>query len=93
MEEKKNYQSYLKQKEIEWEAQCTMCGACCGALHDPCENLIQTSSGTYLCQVYTHRFGTWKTVSGKEFKCVPIREKLAKNESWPGDEHCGYKKR
>ena len=50
------------------------------------------ANGKYFCAVYDRRFGKWRTVSGKEFECVPIREKIAKGESWPGDEHCGYKK-
>ncbi|OGX07036.1 MAG: hypothetical protein A2Z88_03005 [Omnitrophica WOR_2 bacterium GWA2_47_8] len=84
---------WLSTKEKEWENLCTRCGACCGALDDPCENLRKNENGKYFCAVYDRRFGTWKTVSGKELNCIPIREKLALNHSWPGDEHCGYKKR
>jgi len=85
------YNKYLRDKEREWEGLCTLCGACCGALNDPCENLERRPDGRYHCRVYASRFGTWQTVSGKELRCVPIREKLARGESWPGDEHCGYK--
>ena len=92
MKEINRYEQYLLEKEKEWEARCTHCGVCCGALSDLCENLRQTSLGKYFCSVYDRRFGRWRTVSGKEFECIPIREKLAKGESWLGDEHCGYKK-
>lgn len=85
------YTQHQLHQEKEWEARCTMCGACCGALDDPCENLRKTETGRYFCSVYARRFGKWRTVSGKELVCVSICEKLAKGESWPGDEHCGYK--
>jgi len=91
MKEEERYRRFLSKKEEQWESLCSMCGACCGALDDPCENLEKTSLGQYFCRVYARRFGIWRTKSGQEIKCVPIREKLARGESWPGDEHCGYK--
>jgi hypothetical protein len=91
MSELENYNIWLANKDIEWEQRCHHCGACCGALEDPCENLHQDSKGRYYCAVYEHRFGKWHTISGKELTCVPIREKLAQGHSWPGDENCGYK--
>lgn len=87
-----NYQDWLFSKTAEWEAKCTNCGACCGALEDPCEHLRKDPAGWYFCEIYHQRFGEHRTVSGKAVRCVPIREKLAKGHSWPGDEHCGYKK-
>ena len=60
-------------REKEWEARCARCGACCGALEDPCENLRRSPEGKYFCSVYDRRFGTWHTISGKELNCVPIR--------------------
>ena len=87
----RNYQ-WLKQKAQQWESLCTRCGACCGALDDPCENLRKDTKGKYFCAVYDHRFGKWHTVSGQKIVCVPISKKLKDGESWPGDEHCGYKK-
>ena len=92
MTDPNRYTQYLHDQEQEWEARCTRCGACCGALNDPCENLRKTAEGKYFCSVYDRRFGKWRTVSGKELECVPIRVKLANGESWPGDEHCGYKR-
>ncbi len=96
MNDSNRYQQHLQLKEKEWEALCgrcgACCGACCGAADDPCENLRRTETGKYFCNVYERRLGTWRTVSGKTLVCVPIREKLSRGESWPGDEHCGYKK-
>ena len=90
--ESDRYNKWTQIQEQEWEGRCTRCGACCGALDDPCENLRKNINNKYYCSAYERRFGTWRTVSGKEIVCVPLRVKLAKSESWPGDEHCGYKK-
>jgi len=78
-------------KSREWEERCTHCGACCGALEDPCEHLQKDLDGKCCCTVYERRFGKWHTVSGKELTCVPIRDKIAQGHSWPGDEHCDYR--
>ena len=91
MDELNRYSAWTDDKARAWEARCTRCGACCGALDDPCENLRQ-DNGKYFCAVYDQRFGKWHTVSGKELNCVPLRQKLAQGHTWPGDEHCGYKK-
>ncbi len=92
MNEINRYNEWMLSKNSQWEAKCTRCGACCGSLEDPCENLRKSEAGQYFCTVYERRFGRWRTVSGKEINCLPIREKLAQGYSWPGDEHCGYKK-
>ena len=81
---------WLENKEREWEALCANCGACCGALEDPCANLVKDPKGRFSCRDYAGRLGLQTTVRGQLCKCVPIREKLG--TSWPGDEHCGYKK-
>jgi len=91
MTDSNRYNEWLNAKAHEWEVRCTRCGACCGALEDPCENLRQYHNGTFFCAVYEKRFGKWLTVSGKELNCVPIRQKITQGHSWPGDEHCGYK--
>ncbi|MBF0478537.1 MAG: hypothetical protein HQL26_03555 [Candidatus Omnitrophica bacterium] len=88
-----NYLLQQKQQAEQWEAICKNCGACCGlAEHDPCENLrpSKTERGKYFCSDYTNRFGPHKTIHGKSFICVPIRDIL--NEFWPGDRKCAYKK-
>lgn len=90
MDERDNYQSWHENKEHEWESRCTHCGACCGALQDPCENLLSSEDGKFACRIYDNRFGPHRTVSGLEFDCVPIRWKIG--VSWLGDERCGYKK-
>jgi len=92
MIESNRYNEWMIAKTKEWEAKCTCCGACCGALEDPCENLRQSANGKFYCAVYERRFGQWHTVSGKGLTCVAIREKITQGHSWPGDEHCGYKK-
>lgn len=74
-------------QEREFEAACRRCGACCGALDDPCMNLVETNENTYACRVYDHRFGPQMTVSGKAFNCVHIREHIAAGTLREG---CGY---
>lgn len=86
------YEELQIQQERAWEKTCTRCGACCGIVEgDPCEHLEALPSGQYSCRIYSNRFGLHKTVSGKPFHCVPIRNILF--DSWPGDECCGYKKK
>lgn len=90
MPEAESYQNWLSSKERETESLCLNCGACCGAFEDPCEHLVMTLEGKSHCRVYATRFGPQRTVSGKEFNCILIRQKMG--TSWPGDEYCGYKK-
>ena len=91
--EEKDERRYLAMQENQqqaWESMCGRCGACCGLKDDPCENLFQADDGKYACKVYDNRLAMQKTVSGKKFRCIPIRFIL--HTSWPGDECCGYKK-
>lgn len=86
------YAALQQSQEQLWEAKCNRCGACCGVAEgDPCEHLNQDADGKYFCQIYERRFGLHKTVSGREFRCVPIR--LILNQSWPGDHLCVYKQK
>lgn len=89
MNEIEKYEKWHEIKHREWEARCLNCGACCGALDDPCEHLHRQGNGLYACRVYNVRFGIHKTVSGEECVCVPLRSKIG--QTWPGDERCGYK--
>ena len=71
---------YLK-KQIEQEEQhedkCLRCGACCGVNDgDPCANLAKDGLNKYYCKTYDDRLGRQKTVSGKDFTCVMIRDVL-----------------
>jgi len=85
------YHQWQDQKLEEWEELCQSCGACCGVFDkDPCEHLREVNIGRYVCRIYENRFGLHKTLSGRSFKCVPIREILHK--SWPGDQECRYKR-
>jgi hypothetical protein len=91
MSGEEGFQEWLNQKEGRWEALCGRCGACCGAVEgDPCEHLLGSKKGEYYCSIYQNRFGEHRTVSGKVFKCVPIKQII--HNSWPGDECCGYKR-
>ena len=80
-----------KQKQNEWlaefEALCKRCGACCGVETDPCANLVKSPDGGYTCKIYEDRLGAQKTVSGKNFTCVPINEVI--NKGMPHSV-CGY---
>lgn len=89
-----NSESYLKKQESmlnEYENTCLRCGACCGLEDgDPCLNLQSTSLGKYYCKNYNNRLGAQKTVSGKTFTCVPIRDNLKYELAY---QKCGYAKR
>ncbi|MCA9408069.1 MAG: hypothetical protein H6755_07005 [Candidatus Omnitrophica bacterium] len=89
--DQKRYQKYQRSQEQIWEAKCLRCGACCGSMDgDPCEHLVEDKNNRYYCSIYSNRFGPRKTRSGRKFVCVSIRKVL--DQSWPGDECCGYKK-
>jgi hypothetical protein len=93
MSDLNRYNNWLACKSSSWEDLCVNCGACCGAQEDPCEHLKKGPEGKFFCDTYQNRFGIHNTISGKLARCVPIREKLSRGESWPGDERCGYKER
>ena len=70
------------------EAKCRSCGTCCGANgDDPCSQLRSRSDGSYYCATYPTRFGVQRTVSGREFTCVMIRDVIAFGVRYEG---CGY---
>jgi len=71
-----------------YEARCKCCGVCCGAKgDDPCSKLRQRADGTYYCATYESRFGVQRSVSGREFTCVMIRDVIAFGVRYEG---CGY---
>lgn len=83
---------FKKQDELlsRYEAICVRCGACCGMTDgDPCASLQNGGDGTYHCKAYATRLGPQKTVSGKSFTCVPIRDVLKYESPHPG---CAYVK-
>jgi len=54
---------------------CRRCGECCGvSCGDPCADLKNGPDGRYLCAVYGTRHGLRRTVSGRYFMCVNIRD-------------------
>lgn len=82
---------HLKEKEDEFEAICSRCGACCGAYDgDRCSRLKGDGPGRYYCDAYGTRLGMQQTVSGKKFECVPIRDVL--RYSYTREQRCAYLK-
>ena len=82
------YQDYQREQFEEYEGVCKRCGLCCGALNDPCVHLAkEEGSGRYYCLIYEKRLGMHKTVSGKDFHCVTIRENMRMGAL---DPHCAY---
>ena len=81
------YQKYLEKKAESYESLCKRCGECCGAGNDPCASLVAEKDGTYSCSTYGDRLGMQKTVSGKIFTCVPIKDNMLKGFSGP---NCAY---
>ncbi|MCG8431537.1 MAG: hypothetical protein MJA29_10245 [Candidatus Omnitrophica bacterium] len=78
----------LQEGHRRYEERCKRCGRCCGALDgDPCAHLLRDARGRYICGTYRDRFGKKKTVSGKTFRCVSIRDLLKFESPYPG---CGY---
>lgn len=72
----------------EHEALCKRCGKCCGAdTNEPCSNLVVGQDGKFFCRSYANRLGAQRTVSGRIFTCVDIRDVLAKGLPY---EDCGY---
>ena len=77
MKDTNKYKRYQEELEKWYESLCIQCGVCCG-VHDgdPCMHLLKTVNGKYICATYATRLGPQKTVSGKTFNCVPIKEVL-----------------
>lgn len=86
--EKQGYTDKLKKMDDDFERICRLCGLCCGLEDgDPCSMLI-FEQGRYLCKCYPERLGPQKTVSGKPFTCVPIRERIRQGAL---PESCAYR--
>ncbi len=85
------YKKIQDKKELEHEALCKRCGACCGVLeNDPCEHLKKDLDDRYFCSIYENRFGMRKTLKGEPILCVPLRNILHK--TWWGRIECSYYK-
>lgn len=90
MSDEERWSAHQKRAQEAWEALCQRCGACCGAAEgDPCEHL-DTDAGGFFCRIYADRFGWRRSVSGRAFRCVPIRDIL--HLDWPGSSSCAYKR-
>jgi len=87
-------EKYIKcasEQEDKFELICRRCGECCGALDDPCVNLVKAeTSNRWFCKEYNNRFKRQKTVSGKSFTCVSIREHIRNGTLRP---NCAYNDR
>ena len=70
------YDTYQRQEMEKFEAICKNCGQCCGSQDgDSCTNMVtDETGGKYYCRIYENRLGPQKTVSGKTFHCIPIRD-------------------
>ena len=82
----------LKEENFsKFESLCKRCGKCCGSAdNDPCEHLSKDAGGMFFCEIYENRFGPKKTVSGKIFTCVPIRDVARDGYLRPGCAYNGY---
>jgi len=87
--DKTRYEDSQEELFERYEGVCRRCGECCGAADgDPCANLGRdASTGLYFCRDYANRLGPQKTVSGKIFNCVPIRDIIKQGLLRPG---CAY---
>ncbi|MFA6216469.1 MAG: hypothetical protein WDL87_02300 [Candidatus Omnitrophota bacterium] len=88
--DEQEYARKLEEQFKEHEQLCRRCGMCCGLSDgDPCAQLADVGAGQYTCKIYDKRFGLQRTVSGKVFHCVPIRENLKFESTFSG---CAYYK-
>ena len=87
----KRYEKHLMTQSERYEGACKRCGECCGSTDgDPCANLDRdTVSGRYFCRSYDDRLGPQKTLSGRMFNCVPIRDIIRQGLLRP---NCAYNK-
>lgn len=84
------YEETQKRLEAWYESLCRRCGKCCGAGEvDPCVHLSESGDGTFTCAVYEKRLGPQRTVSGREFNCVLVKEVL-RHDGALND--CAYRK-
>lgn len=88
MNDAERYLELSGDKERKFEAVCSMCGECCGALDDPCSNLERGQDGKYFCRDYANRLGPQKTLLGHIFSCVPIRDHIVAGSLRP---KCAYR--
>jgi len=84
------YEKVLANRDATHEALCRRCGQCCGTLgEDPCANLEKLADGTYSCRIYNIRHGLQKTMSGRYFMCVNIRDVIKCGASYDNCPYCG----
>jgi len=70
------YEKHMEQQFVKYDSACRRCGECCRAGNDPCANLTPEGDGKYACRIYNNRLGLQKTISGKTFSCIPIKDAI-----------------
>ena len=84
------YEKVLANRDATHEALCRRCGQCCGTLgEDPCANLEKLADGTNSCRIYNIRHALQKTMSGRYFMCVNIRDVIKCGASYDNCPYCG----
>ena len=84
------YEKVLADRDNTHEALCRRCGQCCGAVgEDPCSQLQKLPDGAYSCKIYEKRYGLQKTLSGRYFMCVAIRDVIKAGASYINCPYCG----
>lgn len=79
---------WLPPKEFYTPERCRRCGVCCGATDGhPCKHLHSDEDGRYSCGIYENRIGLRRTVNGRRFVCVEIRQVIETNGGYAG---CAY---
>jgi len=81
------YEKYMEESFVKYDSACRRCGECCGVNNDPCTNLVSCGNGKYACCVYNKRLGPQKTISGKSFNCVSIKDNIRRGFCNP---NCAY---
>ncbi len=85
----KTYAAHQEETFRDHESLCGRCGKCCGSEDgDPCSKLKKDVAGNFFCLEYDLRLGLQKTISGKYFTCVTVRELMKYDALRPG---CAYK--
>ena len=83
------YAKRLEGQEAAYEALCRRCGECCGADGtDPCSNLVKLEDGHYHCKTYETRLDLQKTLSGRVFMCVNIRDVIKRGTRYNNCPYC-----
>lgn len=85
----KFYEDRLEEQNAAYEALCRRCGECCGGQGtDPCSNLVKLEDGRCHCKIYDTRLGLQKTLSGRVFMCINIRDVIKSGTHYNNCPYC-----